>query len=150
MAEVSLNASPDVLAPAEGGEVAEYFALMKPRVMFLVVFTALVGLVVAPGHMHPGVGNRRTGLHCGRRRRGWRAEHVVRRRHDCAHGADGSRVRCREAGISPSRGAQPSALFLPSGSVICMGPDAELGGRGTASRVPSPLMRSSTPCGSSA
>ncbi len=53
MAEVSLNASPDVLAPAEGGDVAEYFALMKPRVMFLVVFTALVGLVAAPGHMHP-------------------------------------------------------------------------------------------------
>src|SRR5712671_743091 len=26
---------------------------MKPRVMSLVVFTALVGLVVAPGHMHP-------------------------------------------------------------------------------------------------
>ena len=39
--------------PAEGGEVAEYFALMKPRVMSLVVFTALVGLVAAPGHMHP-------------------------------------------------------------------------------------------------
>jgi protoheme IX farnesyltransferase len=53
MAEVGLNASPDILAPAEGGEVAEYFALMKPRVMFLVVFTALVGLVAAPGHMHP-------------------------------------------------------------------------------------------------
>src|SRR5512145_2819951 len=53
MAEVGLNASPDILAPAEGGDVAEYFALMKPRVMFLVVFTALVGLVAAPGHMHP-------------------------------------------------------------------------------------------------
>jgi protoheme IX farnesyltransferase len=53
MAEIGLNASPGVLAPAEGGEVAEYFALMKPRVMFLVVFTALVGLVAAPGHMHP-------------------------------------------------------------------------------------------------
>ena len=26
---------------------------MKPRVMFLVVFTALAGLVVAPGTMHP-------------------------------------------------------------------------------------------------
>ena len=28
-------------------------ALLKPRVMSLVVFTALVGLVVAPGHLHP-------------------------------------------------------------------------------------------------
>ena len=31
----------------------DYLALMKPRVMSLVVFTALAGLVVAPGHMHP-------------------------------------------------------------------------------------------------
>jgi heme o synthase len=34
-------------------EVGDYIALMKPRVMSLVVFTALVGLVVAPGHVHP-------------------------------------------------------------------------------------------------
>ena len=53
MAEISVNARPDVLETAEGGDVAEYFALMKPRVMFLVVFTALVGLVAAPGHLHP-------------------------------------------------------------------------------------------------
>ena len=33
--------------------VGDYLALMKPRVMSLVVFTALVGLVVAPGHLHP-------------------------------------------------------------------------------------------------
>src|SRR6201996_7701147 len=33
--------------------VGDYIALMKPRVMSLVVFTALVGLVVAPGHVHP-------------------------------------------------------------------------------------------------
>src|SRR5712672_542969 len=33
--------------------VGDYVALMKPRVMSLVVFTALVGLVVAPGHVHP-------------------------------------------------------------------------------------------------
>jgi protoheme IX farnesyltransferase len=53
MAEASLNTSAEVLSPAQGGDVTEYFALMKPRVMFLVVFTALVGLVAAPGHMHP-------------------------------------------------------------------------------------------------
>jgi len=34
----------------------DYLALMKPRVMSLVVFTALVGLVVAPGHLHPVIG----------------------------------------------------------------------------------------------
>jgi protoheme IX farnesyltransferase len=34
----------------------DYIALMKPRVMSLVVFTALVGLMVAPGHVHPVIG----------------------------------------------------------------------------------------------
>ncbi len=34
----------------------DYLALLKPRVMSLVVFTALVGMVVAPGHMHPVIG----------------------------------------------------------------------------------------------
>src|SRR5438445_4601739 len=34
-------------------DVADYFALLKPRVMSLVVFTALVGLMIAPGHVHP-------------------------------------------------------------------------------------------------
>src|SRR5712671_2984895 len=36
--------------------VGDYLALMKPRVMSLVVFTALVGLMVAPGHLHPVLG----------------------------------------------------------------------------------------------
>src|ERR1700726_4869755 len=40
----------------DGAEVADYVALMKPRVMSLVVFTALVGLVVAPAHVHPVIG----------------------------------------------------------------------------------------------
>ena len=31
----------------------DYLALLKPRVMSLVVFTALAGLLIAPGHMHP-------------------------------------------------------------------------------------------------
>jgi heme o synthase len=34
-------------------EVGDYIALLKPRVMSLVIFTALVGLVIAPGHVHP-------------------------------------------------------------------------------------------------
>jgi protoheme IX farnesyltransferase len=33
--------------------VADYWALLKPRVMSLVIFTALVGLVRAPGDLHP-------------------------------------------------------------------------------------------------
>lgn len=31
----------------------DFFALLKPRVMSLVIFTALVGLVAAPGALHP-------------------------------------------------------------------------------------------------
>jgi protoheme IX farnesyltransferase len=36
--------------------VGDYFALLKPRVMSLVVFTALVGMMVTPGHIHPVIG----------------------------------------------------------------------------------------------
>ncbi|MGA0561096.1 heme o synthase [Ancylobacter sp. VNQ12] len=35
------------------GSVADYVALLKPRVMSLVIFTALVGIVRAPGDVHP-------------------------------------------------------------------------------------------------
>src|SRR3954451_3517659 len=47
-----------VLAPAEPSlaGVEDYIALLKPRVMSLVVFTAFVGLLVAPGHLHPVIG----------------------------------------------------------------------------------------------
>ncbi len=34
-------------------EVGDYVALMKPRVMSLAVFTAFVGMIVAPGEVHP-------------------------------------------------------------------------------------------------
>jgi protoheme IX farnesyltransferase len=33
--------------------VADYVEILKPRVMSLVVFTGLVGLALAPGHIHP-------------------------------------------------------------------------------------------------
>ena len=36
--------------------MGDYFALMKPRVMSLVVFTALVGLIVSPVPVHPFIG----------------------------------------------------------------------------------------------
>ena len=37
-------------------QFGDYFALMKPRVMQLVVFTALVGMLAAPNSVHPVVG----------------------------------------------------------------------------------------------
>src|SRR5471030_1020758 len=33
--------------------VGDFFALLKPRVMSLVVFTGLAGMIVAPGEVHP-------------------------------------------------------------------------------------------------
>jgi heme o synthase len=46
---------PALAEPSLAG-VEDYLALLKPRVMSLVVFTALVGLLVAPGHVHPVIG----------------------------------------------------------------------------------------------
>ena len=45
-------------AATEGGQgsVGDYFALLKPRVMSLVIFTAFVGLIAAPGTIHPWLG----------------------------------------------------------------------------------------------
>jgi heme o synthase len=41
---------------ASGGTVGDYWALMKPRLMSLSVFTALVGMVAAPGAINPFIG----------------------------------------------------------------------------------------------
>ena len=49
------------MPPAEAARIAatplamvgDYLEILKPRVMSLVVFTGLVGLAVAPGHLHP-------------------------------------------------------------------------------------------------
>jgi heme o synthase len=46
----------DVTLAGGQGTAADYFALLKPRVMSLVIFTAIVGLVAAPGHIHPWIG----------------------------------------------------------------------------------------------
>jgi len=48
--------SPLALAEPSPATAGDYVALMKPRVMSLVVFTALTGLAVAPGHLHAAVG----------------------------------------------------------------------------------------------
>src|ERR1041384_6370384 len=42
-------------AQSRAATVGDFFALLKPRVMSLVVFTGLAGIVVAPGHVHPMV-----------------------------------------------------------------------------------------------
>jgi len=42
-----------VYADVSMAGVGDYLALLKPRVMSLVVFTALVGLAIAPGTIHP-------------------------------------------------------------------------------------------------
>lgn len=46
----------DVKSADLGASVEDYFALLKPRVMSLVVFTALVGMLLAPVAAHPFVG----------------------------------------------------------------------------------------------
>ncbi len=41
------------LAGSEGARVSDFLQLLKPRVMSLVVFSGLAGLMAAPGHLHP-------------------------------------------------------------------------------------------------
>jgi protoheme IX farnesyltransferase len=53
MADAAMSVAAQKIETDAGGDVADYVALMKPRVMFLVVFTALVGLVAAPVSLHP-------------------------------------------------------------------------------------------------
>jgi protoheme IX farnesyltransferase len=53
MADAAISVTAARIETGAGGDVADYVALMKPRVMFLVVFTALVGLVSAPEGLHP-------------------------------------------------------------------------------------------------
>lgn len=45
----------DYARPSEAG-VGDFVALLKPRVMSLVVFSGLAGLLVAPGSIHPFLG----------------------------------------------------------------------------------------------
>lgn len=52
MSDVSYNST---IREGEAG-FGDYFALLKPRVMSLVVFTALVGLLAAPVPVHPVIG----------------------------------------------------------------------------------------------
>ena len=55
MSDMSLE-NTTLTATAHEPSMGDYYALMKPRVMSLVVFTALVGLLVAPVPVHPFIG----------------------------------------------------------------------------------------------
>ena len=46
----------NILTEEKEAGFGDFVALLKPRVMSLVVFTALVGLIVAPGGVHPVIG----------------------------------------------------------------------------------------------
>jgi protoheme IX farnesyltransferase len=54
-ANAGVHAGPSLLTPSLAMP-RDYFELLKPRVMSLVVFTALVGMVAAPGHINPVIG----------------------------------------------------------------------------------------------
>ncbi|MDP1732334.1 MAG: heme o synthase [Devosia sp.] len=51
-----LEDSGEIVPVVGGARIEDYFALLKPRVMSLVVFTAFVGLLLAPGGINPVVG----------------------------------------------------------------------------------------------
>ena len=53
MSDASLN---QIDTPAGDARFGDYFALLKPRVMSLVVFTAFGGLIAAPVPVHPMIG----------------------------------------------------------------------------------------------
>jgi protoheme IX farnesyltransferase len=52
VSDLSIRSEPAALL-TEGGRVADFIELLKPRVMSLVVFTGAAGLVAAPGSVHP-------------------------------------------------------------------------------------------------
>ncbi|MEM1005146.1 MAG: UbiA family prenyltransferase, partial [Pseudomonadota bacterium] len=57
MTDASFNASTATTgAFTNEAGFGDYFSLLKPRVMSLVVFTAMVGLLAAPVPIHPFVG----------------------------------------------------------------------------------------------
>jgi protoheme IX farnesyltransferase len=52
-ASLDITARAQDAALSEVARVADYLALLKPRVMSLVVFTGFAGLIAAPGGLHP-------------------------------------------------------------------------------------------------
>ena len=56
MSDISATLQRPEAVDIVGGAPGDYVSLLKPRVMSLVVFTALAGIVAAPGHVHPVIG----------------------------------------------------------------------------------------------
>ena len=56
MTDATINTQTPKGAQADEAQFGDFFALLKPRVMSLVVFTAFVGLLAAPVSVHPMVG----------------------------------------------------------------------------------------------
>jgi protoheme IX farnesyltransferase len=51
-----IDDSSSLPAYSGGARVEDYFELLKPRVMSLVVFTAAIGMLLAPGGINPVIG----------------------------------------------------------------------------------------------
>lgn len=55
MSDITYSSDEGSLAASQQASAGDYFALLKPRVMSLVLFTGLIGVVVAPGAIHPAM-----------------------------------------------------------------------------------------------
>lgn len=53
MTDISVD---QIGAPQREAEICDFFALMKPRVMSLVIFTSIAGMLAAPVSVHPVIG----------------------------------------------------------------------------------------------
>ncbi len=56
MSGTPVSSGAEAGTPVFESSLTDFFQLMKPRVMSLVIFTALVGMVAAPGNLHPVLG----------------------------------------------------------------------------------------------
>ena len=52
----TMASNPSQIAAQMPAEWRDFFALTKPRVMTLVIFTAICGVLAAPGTIHPVIG----------------------------------------------------------------------------------------------
>ncbi len=55
MSDITYTSDEGSTAALREASASDYIALLKPRVMSLVLFTGLIGLVVAPGSIHPAL-----------------------------------------------------------------------------------------------
>ena len=53
MSDIRLEITSEPASLGGQGNAGDYLALLKPRVMSLVIFTAFVGIIAAPGVLHP-------------------------------------------------------------------------------------------------